>query len=147
MAGLMFNAEVNVTPSHNPETLIQLVPAANQRVIIHSIALFGQGNTPASANDRFYLAIQTTAGTASALTLNKMDPNYAETLQTTAQKTFTAEPTTGANIWQGALHEQGSLIMTFAPEHRILVTGNTKMGLICAMTGYFAVDVYMVCEE
>jgi len=147
MAGLMFNAEVTVTPSHDPETLIQIVAAANHRVIIHSIELYGQGNTPASANDNFYLAIQTTAGTASALTLNKMDPNYAETLQTTAQKTVTVEPTTGINVWQGAMHEQGTLIRPFAPEHRIIITGGTKMGLICSMTGYFAVDVYILCEE
>jgi len=147
MAGLMFNAEINVTPSHNPETLIQLIAAANHRVIIHSIDLYGQGTVPASAPDRFYLAIQTTAGTASALTLNKMDPNYAETLQTTAQKTVTVEPTTGINVWQGSLHEQGSLIRAFAPEHRIIITGGTRMGLVCAMTGYFAVDVYMLCEE
>jgi hypothetical protein len=147
MAGLMFNAEVTVTPSHDPETLIQLVAAAQQRIVIHSIHLFGKGSVPASANDEFYLAIQTTTGTGSSLTLNKMVASYPETLQSTAQKTFTVEPTTGINLWQGALHEQGSLILTFPPEHRIHIAGGTRVGLICSMTGYFAVEVYMLCEE
>lgn len=147
MAGVMFNAENTRTPVAGPETLIQLLAADNHRIVIHSIQLFGKGNTPASANDQFYLAIQTTAGTADALTLNKMVASYPETILATAQKDFTVEPTTGINLWQGAMHEQGSLIMTFAPEHRIHIAGGTRVGLVCNMTGAFAVEAYMLCEE
>jgi hypothetical protein len=148
MAGLMFNAEVSVTPDKAPETLIQLEAAANHGIVIHAIHLYGRGTVPASANDFFNLAIQTDAGSASSLTLNKMVASHPDSILSSGQQSFqSTEPTTGINLWQGAMHEQGTLIFVFPPEHRIFIAGGTRMGLICNMTGYFAVEAYMLCEE
>jgi hypothetical protein len=153
MAGMMFNAAVSVTPGAAPETLIQLetvTDGADVRILIHSIHIYATGNTPAVAPDPFYLAVQTDCNEDAALTLNKMLASDGEDLDTFVKgwKDHAAEPTTTTKIWSGALHEQGSLVVTFAPEHRIVIPGGTRMGLICSMPAadYYAIEATLVCE-
>lgn len=95
MAGVYWSTYVeSVAPLiTGPLTFIQLVAASNIRVRIKRIGIYGKGITVADTPVAFELIRQTTAGTASALTMNKLSESDDETLQITAQKTFTVEPT------------------------------------------------------
>ena len=157
MAGVMFNATVSVTPANATETLIQLetdTQGVDARILIHAIHIYATGNTPSVSPDPFYLAVQTDLpGTGEGnLVLNKLLASDGEDLTglVNGWQDFSAtpEPNTTTKIWSGAVHEQGSLVVTFAPEHRIVIPGGTFMGLISAMPGgdYYAVEATLVCE-
>ena len=152
MAGVMLTAQGECTIGQDPGTIVQLVAAANHRIIIHSIELFAQGATSASAQFRVYLVLQTTAGTGgSAMTINKLHSIDTETVQTTGQYGpwgAGTEPTMTTVLWNGAEHEQGSLIYMPTPELRFAVYGGQRVGLVQSLsTGWDSFQFTVRFEE
>ncbi len=150
MAGIFFTAEAAVTPIADPSTMIQVAAIANHRVIIHSIEVYSKGATSASSPFGIYLSVQTTAGSGgNALTLNKLDSTYDESILTGAQfGNFSTEPTTTTTLWKGAIHEQGTLIYVPPPQLRFVIPGGTRVGLIQSRaSGWNATQCCIRCEE
>src|SRR3990172_5594200 len=88
------------------KTILQLVAAANHRVIIKGVLVGFAGVTAADPPALVEIMKQTTAGTMTGLTTVKVG-DYGETLQTTANHTATVDPTT-TDCWHRTdVHTQG----------------------------------------
>ena len=150
MAGVFFRANAAVTASSDPETLVQLLAAANHRVVIHEISVGAKGSTPASAPGKLTLQLQATAGSGgNAITLAKTKSIDTETLQTTGQfGVFSAEPTASTVLMVWTLHEQGSISWLPMPDARPIVVGGQRVGLVFSLaSGWSAIEVSILCEE
>jgi hypothetical protein len=109
------------------KTILQIVAAANHRVIVPGFVVSFAGTVATDAPVLVELLRQTTAGTMSAATPVKTNSADDETLQTTAQHTSTGEPTAGDILFKMYIHPQsGGVIVLPDP---IVVPGGTRLGL------------------
>lgn len=107
MAGVGFRAVTGqIATGTSAKTLIQIVAAANHRLLIKEWGISFEGVNNAHAPIQVDLLRQTTAGTMSALTPVKSNDSDDETLQVTAQHTATAEPTAGDVLKSELIHPQ-----------------------------------------
>lgn len=146
MAALKFSLSIDHTPNANPRTLFQVVAPASQRLLLLGIELMPLGATAATAPIPFDVVRQTTAGTASSLSAVKTAPDAAESVQATAQQTFTAEPTLGESKFQFSLHQQGSRLWT-PPSGAIVIAGGERWGLRYLSSTFVQVKVQAFFEE
>jgi len=111
------------------KTLLQVVAAANHAIKIteYGISFNGVNNTHEPI--LVELLRQTTAGTMSALTPVKADDSGADTFDTTAQHTATAEPTGGDVIRSHYVHPQTGLVVPVGDEAPIVVGAGDRVGL------------------
>src|SRR5687767_3906716 len=93
--GIAKTVEIALTVATTPKTLVQIVAPTNHRVKVCAWGVWFDGVSASDAQVLVRLLRQSTAGTMSALTPVKVDDSIAETLQTTAQHTASAEPTAG----------------------------------------------------
>jgi hypothetical protein len=89
--------------------------------------------------------VQTSAGTSAALTVNKLNPNDDETLQTTALQTFSAEPSGNTPVLASQhVHPQAAYDFVFPPGRDLYVKGGTRLGVRLnspAQSSTFAVQI------
>lgn len=131
MAGLRVvgnTADISFTTA--TKTLVQIIAAANHRVRVERVRVSFKGTSSSEAPVLVKLAVQTTAGTMSALTLGKADATYDETLQTTATHTSTSEPTTTTVLASMLVHPQGSHEFVFPPGRDLCIPGGTRLGIL-----------------
>lgn len=121
------------------KTLLQLVTPANQCVVIKEISISFKGTSPTAEPIEVNFAFQTTAGTMSALTPLNETNGSSETIQCTAQRDATVEPTTTSVIRTWAVHPQlGLLWVPTMPWDEIIIRpgGSAKrMGLMLINPG------------
>ena len=112
------------------KTLMQLVAAADHRVLVHELAVSFQGISNTDAPILIEILRQTTAGTMSALSLVKWgDDDGDESLQTTAQHTATAEPTAGDVLMSDLIHPQGGFNWQAPFGGAFVIQGGDRLGL------------------
>lgn len=152
MARLKFTliATPTIATATGPKTIMQLVTPTNQRVACTGVDVSMNGVTSSDPPVKFDILTQTTAGTASSLTPGKVTPADGETIQSTAQQTFTSsEPTTGTVIASAYLSPlTGGFIPI--PKGEILATGGTRLAVRYTsgtITGTVTAAVTMHCEE
>ena len=131
MSGVAFTGVVEDRPLtiSTSETLLQLLAATNHRVLVRKIGIYGKSNSGADTPVHFQVLLQTTAGTASALTLNKFNTSDDETVQTTAQKTFTGEPTDSTIKLARNVHPQSGAEIVFPPGRELVVKGGERLAI------------------
>jgi hypothetical protein len=129
------------------ETCIQLVAATNHRVALVGYGIGGRGTSNTDTPGVIDILRQTTAGTASALTVYKLDDSIADSLVTTAQETFTAEPTAGDILRTHTVHPQAALDVRDAYSREIIIGGSDRLGLRATYAQAQTVDAYMDFEE
>jgi len=148
MAGVRFVAQTaEVATGTSKKTLLQVVAAANQRVLVKewSIAFDGTSNTAAPI--LVQVLKQTDAGTMSSLTLVKLNQDDGETLQTTAQHTATAEPT-GATEYMGEqVHPQAGYTWQAPFGGELIINGGDRMAIAVTAGADVNAKVRMICEE
>lgn len=115
--------------SATAKTLLQLIAAANQRAMLKEVEVSFNGVTPADPPIQVDLIVQTTAGTMTALTGVKVNSGDAETIQTTAAHTATAEPTNTSLRKSGYVHEQEGDRRVFRFDGAIPIGGGTRLGV------------------
>jgi hypothetical protein len=76
-------------------------------------------------------AIATTAGTNTALTLNKLVSTDDETIQSTAGENASAEPTKTTLLDQWLVHPQMGIDITYAFGQERVVAGGGRVALEC----------------
>lgn len=138
----------NALAAATAETIIQLVAPATirGRLIEFGIGFDGIVSTAEPVDVR--LLRQTTAGTASAGTVNPLDVDAPAAL-VTAQITFTAEPTAGAVLGAWPLHPQGGMMVVKydlwaeAP----VIDVSTRLGLECNAPAVVNCTAYMKFVE
>lgn len=146
------------TPGDNPETIVQLLAAANHRCEIVAMDLSLQGTVPANAPVVFDFVTQSDAGTpgsgaydftvATGAPPQKTDRGIDEVIQTT----FTAfdgsgptEPTLGAQLCEFSLHEQA--YTHWRPPFPLVAKGSERIGLRFKRATFVPVSVTLYCEE
>ncbi len=154
MAGLHFT----VTNSGNPlslvastaDTAIQIVAPANQGVVVNSIVVSFNGITAADPPIKAELLLQTDVGSgSSAVTPVKINQSMSETLQTTAVRGPTSEPT-GTTIYHGEnIHMQGGVPLAI-PGGKYRIKGGERLGVRVTpgtLTAATTCVVTATCEE
>jgi len=131
MAGIRAVAVTGeVATGTSQKTLLQIVAASNHRVLISEIAISFRGTSNTAEPIEVEIARQTTAGTMSALTPEKMNESDQETLQTTAQHTATVEPTTGNTVLRENVHPQGGYTWQAPFGGELVVEGGNRLGVM-----------------
>jgi hypothetical protein len=130
MAGVKFVAQTaEVATGTAKKTLLQLLAPANQRVLVKEISISFDGVTNTNEPILVQITRQSTAGTMTALTLQKMNTGDNETLQTTAQHTATVEPTETAELMGEQVHPQGGYTWQAPFGGEIVITGGERLGI------------------
>lgn len=143
MAGLRFRANTaQVATGTSAKTILQLVAASNHRVLVPRISVSFEGVTATDPPIQVVIMKQTTAGTMSSLTLVKDNDNDDETLQTTAQHTATAEPTSSDIKETRLVHPQGN--RDFGP---FIIPGGQRLGVVVTASVSIDCVVTALCEE
>lgn len=149
MAALQWNAEtaeVALTAA-TARTILQVTAPTNQVVKLLGWGIYFDGTSGTAEPVVVELIQQSTAGTMSSLTPVKIDPGRAETIQSTAQHTATAEPTTTAIVARREVHPQSGYETLFAFGQEHIIPGGGRLGLRCtAPAGVNAVGHFR-CEE
>ena len=109
------------------KTVLQVVAATNVRVAIQKIGIAFDGVSATAEPVQVDLVKQTDAGTSSAATPVHKLLGASETLQTTARKTATVEPTTTDVIRRFEVHPQTGKEFSFGPDDEIVLGGGTRL--------------------
>ncbi len=111
------------------ETLIQVVTGSTAKARIKEWGVSFDGTDATKTPIRVDLLRQTTAGTASSLTLVKNDPDDTAALAS-AQKTFTVEPTAGDVLWSEYITPAGGFDRVQLPlGEEIVMQESERLGL------------------
>lgn len=110
-----------------PLTVVQIVAATNQRMLVDRIDISSNGITPTDPGILIDVLTQSSAGTMSALTPQKLTSTDTESLQTTAQKNASGEPSAGNILVSFYYNEQTWVPMIFDPP--LPVPGGTRLGI------------------
>lgn len=147
MANVLFRAVTpEVTLGDDVQTVLQIAAPANQRVLVHSIAMSFKPISTTETPIKVDIVRQTSAGTMSSLTPVKNNAGDNETIQTTAQYDATAEPTTTDTIESMEIHPQSRQVFYF--RNPIVVIGGSRLGVrMTAGTSLAYTIVSMECEE
>ena len=128
-------------------TLLQIVAAANHRVLVKEISISFDGTTNTAVPILVQVARQSTAGTMSALTINKVNEDDGETLQTTALHTATVEPTTGVEVLTEYVHPQAGYTWQAPYDEKIVINGGDRLGVLINADATVNCVVRMFLEE
>lgn len=111
-----------------PKTVVQITAPPNHRVKIIGWGVFFDGTNTVGQPVRVRLQRQTTAGTMSALTLNKTTPR-GESILSVGQQNATAEPSASDILEQATVHPQQGYEVKFPPGQELVIDGNGRVGM------------------
>lgn len=137
--------EINLTTSLT--TLLQIVPASNQRVLVKELSISFKGTSNTASPVLVEILRQTTAGTMSSLTPGKWNSSDSETLQTTAQHTASAEPTASTVLLAEEVHPQTGYTWQAPFGGDIPIPGGARLGVRATAGAAVTVVVRAICEE
>ena len=129
------------------ETIIQLLTVANHRVALLGYGMGGAGTSNTEQPGIIDILRQSTAGTASALTLVKLQDTLTETLLTTGQEIFTVEPTPGDILRTHTLHPQAAFDIRDAFSREIIIGTAGRLAIRALYAQAQTLDAYMDFEE
>ena len=128
------------------KTILQIVAPANQRIAVRGFSVSFDGVSSSAEPVQVDILKQTTAGTMTAATPVKEVPG-GETVQMTAQKNATAEPTAGDILRRYEVHPQTGFERPFAFDEEIVLAGGDRLGLRCTAPAAVNVLGHFACEE
>ena len=111
------------------KTLVQVATGTNTpgKLVSFSISFAGVDNLGVPIEVE--LLIQTTAGTASVLTMVKLSRNDNAAIQAAAQETFTGEPTASDVLYGALIHPQGGWVYTETDPEKVVIPAGARVGL------------------
>ncbi len=149
MARLEGSGVVSANPvaAATVETIIQLLAVANHRVALLGYGMGGAGISNTEEPGIVDILRQSDAGTASALTLVKLQATLTETLLTTGQDTFTVEPASGDVLRTHTLHPQAAFDIRDAFSREIIIGTAGRLAIRALFAQAQTLDAYMDFEE
>jgi len=152
MAGLRFSLTIAPTATGtSKQTMVQLLAPTNQRVKVKGWSFSFDGTSNTAVPITCTVEKQTTAGGGSptSLTPVKLDPDWHETIQSTAiqNQNNSTQPTLGAIERQQKVHPQGAWEELLPAGEEILVPGGTRLGFTCTAASGVNAIVEVICEE
>lgn len=130
-----------------PQTAVQLTAATNQRVKILGYGFYFDGTLNSAQPIEIVMKRQTTAGTASAATPKLVEKELTETIQTTAQITFTVEPTAGDLLKTFTVHPQLGYEYLAPLGQEDVIQGGGRIGFTVLAPANVDVRGYVKFEE
>ncbi len=121
--------QAGIASGTGTKTLVQLVAATNHAIAITHVAIGCKGTSNSQAPIQFELVRQSSAGTMTSLTPTKNDDSISDSLDTTAQHTATAEPTTGDVIHVFTVHPQTAQRHVFPYEAQPVCGAGDRVGI------------------
>ena len=134
MSGLRVTAENSAAvalAAATEKSLVQVNAPANQRLKIQRVGIFFDGASTTAVPVLVKLILVTTAGTSTALTLNKLVSSDSETIQSTAGENHTVEGANGTLLDQWLIHPQQGLDLTYAFGQEKFVVGGGRVAIKC----------------
>ena len=149
MAGVKFTvATEEISTGTSQKTMVQIVAAANHRVEIIEWSISFDGTSNTAAPIEFFISRQTTGGTTTAFTLQKMNEDDGETIQATAGVNATVEPTTNSvALMAEQIHPQGGFTWQAPFGGRIIINGGDRLGFLVLAGASVEARLRIVCEE
>jgi len=150
MAGVRATAQTGeITSGTTKLTLLQIIAAANHRVVVREISVSFKGVSSTASPILVQVLRQTDAGAGgTALTLKKMNESDDESLQTTAQyETSTTEPTGTDEVLGEEVHPQGGYTWQAPFGGEIIVPGGDRLGIAVTAAASVAAKARMIIEE
>lgn len=145
--GIVGQAEAVATGT-SVKTLIQLLAPTNQRLKVKEISISFNGTSNTATPILVEVVRQTGAGTMSALTLRKADPDDTETIQTTAQQNATVEPTDSGDVPMAEyVHPQTGFLWQAPFGGEIIVPGGGRLGIRVTAGASVSANVRIGAEE
>jgi hypothetical protein len=133
MAGKRFAFNVQRTVSlTTDDTIFQIRPATNQRVLLERLIIMGKSNTAGDTPVEFQLIRQTSDGTAAgAVTPRKIDNDIGSSLNLTVEQgDYSAEPTDSGDVpFRLYVHPQSRLELTFPFGREFVIGSGERLGL------------------
>lgn len=127
------------------KTVLQVVAPTNQRLALKSFSVTFDGVSATGEPVQVDLVRQTSAGTMTSATPVREGVG-SETLQTTAQKNASAEPTTTDVLRRYEVHPQGGYERVFGDDE-LLIAGGGRLGLRCTAPANVNCVGHMTVEE
>lgn len=128
------------------KTILQIVAPTNQRLALCSFSVAFDGISGSAEPVQVDILRQTTAGTMTAATVVREGVG-SETIQTSAQKNATAEPTAGDVLRRYNIHPQTGYERVFTLDEELLISGGSRLGLRCTAPANVNVVGHMTVEE
>jgi hypothetical protein len=148
MARLLFNvsttAEVALTTA--AKTVVQVAAAANARIAVRGFTISFDGVSSTAGSAQVVLAIQSSSGTASAVTLEKQIRGTTEALGSSGLFNFTAEPTQ-TYLKTYNVNPQTGYERAFAPDEELQVNGGARLGIQVIASSAVNCHAGLFCEE
>lgn len=131
------------------ETILQVIAATNHQVKILGWGGSFAGTTVTAEPIELQLIRQTTAGTASALTLVKWSDSDGDTIDASALHDFTAEPTAGDILSSVLVHPQTGYEIWYPEGREPIIGAGDRIGIRVITPSGVSPDATapMVCEE
>lgn len=128
MSGVRFNITSGaISTGGAAKTFLQVIAASNHRVILNEFHVAFQGIVNTDSPFLLQIIRGTTGGSgSSSATPTKEVSGDDETLQVTANKGFTSEPTGGTVIYETYIHPQGGLDWV-NPKNPLEIQGGSKL--------------------
>jgi hypothetical protein len=129
------------------QTAVQLTAPTNQRVKVLGYGFYFDGTLNSAQPVEIKLQRQTTAGSASAATPRLVEKELTETIQTTAQITFTAEPTAGDVLKTFTVHPQLGYEYLAPLGQEDIIQGGGRLGFTATAPASVNIRGYAKFEE
>jgi hypothetical protein len=148
MARLLFNvsttAEVALTTA--AKTVVHVGAAANTRVAVRGFTISFDGVSSTAGSAQVILAIQSSSGSASAVTVEKQIRGTTEALSSTGLFNFTVEPVqTYLKVYN--VSPQTGYERAFAPDEEIQLNGGVRLGIQVIASSAVNCVAGLFCEE
>lgn len=148
MAGTFFTAVASDQAiGTSTETLLQVTAGTNNPLTVHRFGVSFKGTSATGQPVLVEVLRQTTAGTASSVTPRETT-DTSQTIQATAQDTYTSEPTSGDILYRELVHPQGGWHERLLPGE-LVVAGGGRIAIRTNNTGGTDVNAVasLLCEE
>ena len=133
------------------KTVLQLVTPANIGVAIRGLAVSFDGTSGSAEPGSVELITQTTAGTMTAATPRHDDQRLVGviTIQSSAQKNATAEPTSGVTLRDWHFHPQTGAEFRYWLDEEIILGGSAavRLGVVVTMPAGVNCRARLFAEE
>lgn len=141
------NVTLEALAATTTETVLQVVASATKNLEVVRWGVSFNGVSAADAPVKVELIRLTSAGTSSAFTPVKLDPSSDASIAT-ARTSHTAEPTYSDIIEPFEVTPYaGLLIMQYAPDERIKVAANGRIGIRCMAAAAVNVTAFLIFAE
>lgn len=130
------------------KTILQIVAPTNQRVRILEWGVYFDGTSGSAEPVQVTLSRQSSAGSgSSSVTPTKDDDSIGDSIQTTAIKGCTSEPTTGDTLRHKNVHPQGGYEWNATPGQDLICGAGDRIGIVVTAPANVNAIGFMRCEE